>query len=175
MANINANSELTVARELPVGMAGGIVLPGDQDPTWVDAPRSILRSAMATLGDWRISEVVAQFAERFKFNDHALALKFTDKLRLTEFFEKSRELFPDTTLEVVSLFENGNQAAAEWKLAATQTVLFGSMGYRIAIDLPGCTIVRVENGRIVEWSDYYDQSKSRRHSLAAFFTDWIEY
>ena len=175
VTEINANLKPMIPRELPAGMQEGIVLPDDEDSTWVNAPRSILQSALVAFSEGRISEAVAQFDERFKFNDHALALEFTDKLRLAEFFEKSRELFPDTTLEVVSLFENGNHAVAEWKLAATQTVPYGSISYRIAIDLPGSTIVRVVNGRIIEWSDYYDQSRSRRFSLAAFFTDWIEY
>jgi limonene-1,2-epoxide hydrolase len=35
--------------------------------------------------------------------------------------------------------------------------------------------VRVEKGKITQWSDYYDQSSSRRMSLGAFFTDSIEY
>jgi len=33
----------------------------------------------------------------------------------------------------------------------------------------------VENERIVQWSDYCDQNLSWQMSLAAFFTDWIEY
>jgi ketosteroid isomerase-like protein len=94
---------------------------------------------------------------------------------LTEFFEKSRELFPDTALEIISIFEEGDHAVAQWKLSATQTVPYGSISYRFPISLFGATIVRVENERIVQWSDYYDQSSSRRTSLAAFFTEWIEY
>jgi hypothetical protein len=118
---------------------------------------------------------VEQFDEPFTFNDHALALEFTDKPRLTAFFEKSRELFPDSTLEIVSLFESGDHAIAQWKLSATQTVPYGSISCRLPISLQGSTIARVEHGKIVEWSDYYDQSSSRRVSLAAFFTEWIEY
>jgi hypothetical protein len=118
---------------------------------------------------------VEQFDDCFTFKDHALTLEFTDKLRLTEFFEKSRELFPDTTLEVVSLFEEGDHAIAQWNLSATQTVPCGSVNYRLPISLFGATVIRVENGRIVQWSDYYDQSSSRRMSLGAFFTDWFEY
>jgi SnoaL-like protein len=175
VTEMNANLKSMIPHELPAGMHEGIVSPGDEDSTWVNRPRSILQSALVALSEGRISEAVAQFDERFKFNDHALALEFTDKLRLTRFFEKSRDLFPDATLEVVSLFANGNHAVAEWKLTATQTVPYSSIGYRIAIDLAGSTIVRVEKGRITEWSDYYDQSRSRRLSLAAFFTDWIEY
>ena len=128
---VNANSELTMARELPVGIADGIALR-DQDSTRVDAPRSILQSAMAALGEGRIAEVVALFGEHFNFNDHTLALEFTDKTHLTAFLEKSRELFPDTTLEVVSLLESWEYAIAEWNLAATQTLAYGSIRQRAA-------------------------------------------
>jgi hypothetical protein len=93
----------------------------------------------------------------------------------TEFFEKAHELFPDSTLEIVSLFESGDHAIAEWKLAATQTVPYGSISYRFRISLRGTAIVHVGNGKIVCWSDYYDKNSSRRINLAAFFTEWIEY
>jgi hypothetical protein len=86
----------TAAGGLPAGIEEGI--PDEGDSTWGNAPRSILQSALAALSDGRISEAVAQFDDGFNFNDHALALEFTDKLRLTEFFQKTRELFPDTTL-----------------------------------------------------------------------------
>ena len=175
VTNINTNSESTVARESPAGMHEGILLPDDGDSTWVNAPRSILQSALAALTDGRIPEAVARFDERFKFNDHALTLVFTQKTLLTEFFQKSRELFPDTTLEVVSLMESGDHAIAEWKLTATQTVPYGSISWRSRISLLGTTIVRIENGRIVQWSDYYDYASSRRMGLASYFTEWIEY
>src|SRR5215469_6024093 len=144
-------------------------------PELLRTPKQILQSALDALSGGKISEVVTQFNERFIFNDHALALEFTDKARLTEFLNKSRELFPDTRLELLSVFEDGDHAIAQWKLSATQTVPYGSISYRFPISLFGSTIARVENGRIVRWSDYYDQSSSRRMSLGAFFTDWIEY
>lgn len=75
--NIDANSKLTMAYELPVGMADGIALR-DQDSTRVDAPRSILQSAMAELGEGGIEEVVALFNEHFKFNDHAMIRSVQD-------------------------------------------------------------------------------------------------
>jgi len=148
---------------------------GDDELTIIDAPQQILRSALAALSAGRVLEVVEQFDDRFTFNDHALTLEFTDKLRLTEFFEKSRELFPDTTLEIVSLLESGDQAIAEWKIAATQTMSYGSITYQFPFSLPGSTIVRVEGGKIVQWSDYYDENRSRRVGLAGLFTEWIEY
>jgi len=140
-----------------------------------NAPGRILKLALVALTNGGTSEAVEQFADSFTFKDHALTLEFTDKLRLGEFFEKSRELFPDTALEIVSLLEDGDHAIAQWKLSATQTVPYGSISRRFPISLFGATIARVENGKIVEWSDYYDQISSRRMSLGAFFTEWIEY
>jgi hypothetical protein len=34
--------------------------------------------------------------------------------------------------------------------------------------------VQIKNGKISQWSDYYDQLKSRRNGVAAWFTEWIE-
>jgi steroid delta-isomerase-like uncharacterized protein len=156
-------------------MREGIILP-DEDSMSLNAPQSILQSALAALNEGRISKLVSKFDDRFEFNDHALTLEFKEKIRLTEFFEKSRELFPDTALEVASVMKSGDHAIAEWRLTATQTVpFFGSTSYRLPISVRGSTIIRVEHGKIIEWSDYYDQSSSRRMSLAAFFIEWIEY
>jgi ketosteroid isomerase-like protein len=162
VTNMNVNARLSEARELPGAIDERGWLDGDDDRTWVNAPRLTLGSVFVHLAAGRVSEVVAQFADRFRFNDHALALEFTTKARLTEFLERSRQLFPDTALEVVSILESGDHAFARWRLTATNSVPSGSMRYRFPIDLPGATIVRVENGRIVEWADYYDQASSAR-------------
>ena len=135
----------------------------------------VLRSVFAALEQRNISRAVDQFADDFAFNDYALDLEFTDKERLTEFFQKASELFPDTVVELVSTFECGDYAMAEWKLTATQIEQFGSRSYRFPIVLRGSTIVQIENGRVAHWSDFYDQLTSRRSPLGAFFKEWIEY
>jgi ketosteroid isomerase-like protein len=145
----------------------------DHESTIVNTPRQVLQSALDALREGNIPEVLEQFANNFMFDDHTLTLEFTDKLRLREFLEKSRELFPDTALDLLSLFEDGDHAIGQWKLSAAQTVPYGSTSYRFPIFLFGATIVRVENGKIVQWSDYHDQSSSRRMSLPAFFTKGI--
>ena len=124
----------------------------------------------------KISKAVDQFDDHFTFTDHALDLEFTDKSRLIEFFQKTRELFPDTVVEVDSTFQCGDYVIVEWKLTATQTAPYYESGcFRVPISLRGTSIARVENGRITRWSDYYDQNRSWRFSLAAIFTEWIEY
>src|SRR5215510_16496947 len=111
----------------------------------VSGGKPILQSVLDALNEGRISEAVAQFDDHFTFTDHALDLEFTDKGRLIEFFQKSRELFPDTAVAVDSTFQCGDYVVAEWKLTATQTVpYYGSMGLRIPISLRGTSIARVE-------------------------------
>jgi len=88
------------------------------------SPQGILQSVLAGLNEGRISKVVEQFDELFTFDDHALGLEFSDKERLTEFFQKSRELFPEAAVEVDSTLECGDHAIAEWKLTATESVPF---------------------------------------------------
>jgi hypothetical protein len=156
------------------GKLGSVSLPFNTHEH-VGSALQILQSALAALSEGRVSELVEQFDDRFKFNDNALTLEFTDKARLTEFLQKARELFPDTALEVLSLMESGDHAIAEWRLTATQTVPYGSISYRFPISVRGSTIARVQHGRFMEWSDYYDYVSSRRTGLAALFTEWIEY
>jgi steroid delta-isomerase-like uncharacterized protein len=175
MTKLNTKSESVLVGDSRLAVQEGVSL-SDEGLGTPSSPRSLLQFALAALNDRRISEVVGEFSESFKFSDHGLTLEMTDKMRLTEFFEKSRELFPDAALEVMSVIDSRDQAVAEWKLTATQTVpFFGNTNYCVPISARGVTVVRAEQGKIVEWSDYYDQSSSRRMSLAAHFTEWIEY
>src|SRR6476619_6363023 len=90
-------------------------------------PVELLQSVFAGLNERNIRRAVDKFADDFAFHDHALDLEFTDKGRLTEFFQKSFELFPDTVVELVSIFECEDYAIAEWKRTSTQTESFGSL------------------------------------------------
>jgi hypothetical protein len=139
------------------------------------APIDVLRSVFTALNQRNISKAVDQFADGFTFHDHALDLEFAEDDRLIEFFEKSYELFPHTAVELISTFECGDYAIAEWKLTATNTQQFGSRNYRFPIVLRGSTIAQIKNGRVAHWSDYYDKLMSRRGPLKAFFEEWIEY
>ena len=143
--------------------------------TGASTPQRLLRAVLAALSQGRISEAVDNFDDHFTFNDRALGLEFTDREQLSEFFEKSRELFPDTALEVVSTRESGDTAFAEWKLTATWPTYYGSVKIKLPVSLRGASIARIENGRIRYWSDYYDEKSSMRLTLASSFKDWIAY
>jgi hypothetical protein len=150
-------------------------ISSDTSSVGLDASERTLRFVLATLSEGRFSEAVNRFDDHFTFIDHALGLEFTDKERLIEFFRKSRELFPDTALEIESTFAYGDHAVAEWKLTATQTEFVWNQNFRSPIVVRGSTIVRVDNGRVTRWSEYYDGLTSRRYGLAGMFKEWIEY
>ena len=156
-ANRTIGPELATMERRPKGVSG-------DESTTESTPQQILQSVLEALSRDRFAEAVKYFDDCFKFNDHARTLEVTDKLSLTEFFRNFREQFSDATFEIVSLFEDGDHAIAEWKLTATQTLPYAWVSYRSRISLQGTTIVRVENGEIVEWSDYYDQHAFRRSS-----------
>jgi len=157
---------------LIAGEAGGV---GDFATTAQRTPIEILKSMLAFLSEGRIADFVAEVHSQFTFTDHALDLQFSEKTRLTEFLQKSRELFPDTVIEVRSAFQSGDRAIAAWKLTQTEHVSIGSMKLRFPISLSGVSIVRFNKEKVTHWSDYYDQSNGRRAGISAIFKEWIEY
>jgi hypothetical protein len=135
----------------------------------------ILQIALAAWRQENFVEVVDQFNDQFTFTDHALGLEFKDKGLLSEFLAKTRELFPDTERRDNTIFSSGDLVISEWTLTATKTEPFlGGLLRKVPICLRGISVVQIKNRRISQWSDYYDQLKSRRSGLAAWFTEWIE-
>src|SRR6267378_6864400 len=87
-------------------------------------PDRILQTASAAWRQEDFVELVDQFSDRFTFPDHALGLEFKDKGRLTEFFTKTRELFPDSERKANTIFSSGDRVISEWTLTATKTEPF---------------------------------------------------
>ena len=138
-------------------------------------PDRILQTALAAWRQGNFVEVVDQFNDQFTFSDHALELQFKDKGRLTEFLAKIRERFPDYERRDTTIFSSGDRVISEWTLTATQTEPFlGGHLRKVPICVRGISDVQIKNGKISQWSDYYDQLKSRRYAVAAWFTEWIE-
>ena len=138
-------------------------------------PDRILETALAAWRQGNFVEVVDQFNDQFTFTDHALGLEFKDKGRLTEFLAKIRERFPDSERKDNILFSGGDRVISEWTLTATQTEPFlGGQLRKVPICVRGISVVQIKNRKISQWADYYDELKSRRYGVAAFFTEWVE-
>ena len=140
------------------------------------ASEAVVLTAVTNLNDGKINETIASFAEEFTFKDHGIGLDFNDKVQLAEFFQKTRELYPDSFVQVDTIFVSGDRVFVEWTLRATVTEpFFGGFSKRVPITVQGVSIVRMDSRRISDWVDYYDGLTSRRTRLADYFAEWIEY
>ena len=135
----------------------------------------VVLPVLTRLDNGNIDDAIARFAEEFTFKDRGIGLEFKDKGRLTEFFQKTREYFPDSSLQVDSILMSLDHVVSEWTLHTSVTEPFyGALSRKVQILLHGVSVVRTKTGEITEWSDYYDGLTSRRTALAAYFTDWGE-
>ena len=136
---------------------------------------SVVLTALTYLKNGKIGDAIACFAEEFTFKDHGMGLEFKDKERLSEFFQKTQELYPDSLLLTDTIFVIGDDVITEWTLQATLTEPFyGGLSRKVPVTVHGASIVRTDNGKIADWADYYDGLVSRRTALASYFTDWVE-
>ena len=139
------------------------------------ASEGVVLTVLSQLKNGKIEEALADFAEQFRFKDHGIGLEFKDKERLGEFFHKTRELYPDSFLHTDTIFVSGSRVITEWTLQFTLTEpFFGGLKRTVKVSVQGVSIVRIENGNIAEWADYYDRLTSRRTALGAHFEEWVE-
>ena len=94
---------------------------------------------------------------------------------MAEFFYKTRKLYPDSFLQTDTIFVSGNRVITEWTLQFALTEPFyGGQQRTVKVSVQGVSIVRIENGNIAEWADYYDGLTSRRTALGAHFEECVE-
>jgi steroid delta-isomerase-like uncharacterized protein len=134
----------------------------------------VVCTVLMHLNNGKISDATSCFAETFEFQDRGIGLEFTNRARLAEFFQKTRELYPDSSLRTDTILVSGEHVITEWTLKTTITEPFyGGLSRKTPVSLQGASIVRIDNGKITDWSDYYDGLTSRRTALAAYFTEWV--
>jgi predicted SnoaL-like aldol condensation-catalyzing enzyme len=135
----------------------------------------VVLAVLTHLQKGEINEATAYFAESCHFNDHGIELEFTNSRRLADFFKKTRDLYPDSSLRTDRVLVSGDYVTIQWmRLTVLTEPFFGGLTRKVPISLQGASIVRIEDGRVTEWSDYYDALKSRRTALADHFTECIE-
>jgi hypothetical protein len=139
------------------------------------APEGVALSVLTHLKNGKIDDAIARFAEKLTFKDHGIGLEFKDTEHLSEFFRKTRELYPDSFLETDTIFVSGDHVIMEWTRHTMVTESFyARLSRTVPVLVHGASIVRTENGRITDWADYYDGLTSRRTALAAYFKEWVE-
>ena len=144
-------------------------------PIEMAAPEGVVLTVLTHLRNGEIDGAIARFAEEFAFKDYGIGLEFKDKKRLFEFFRKTQELYPKSFLETNAIFVSGDYVIMEWTLQTTLSEPFyGGVFRKIRVLVRGASVVRTENGKIVDWAEYYNGLTSRRTGLAAHFEEWVE-
>ena len=141
----------------------------------VAAQGQVVETMLMHLKNGKIRDAAACFAENFEFKDWGIGLEFKNREHLAEFFQKTRELYPDSSLRTDAIFVSGDHVITEWTLDTTLTEpFFGGLSRKVPVSLHGASIVRIDDGKVTDWSDYYDGLTSRRTALASYFTEWVE-
>jgi ketosteroid isomerase-like protein len=134
----------------------------------------VVCTVLTHLENGKINDATACFAEKFEFKDRGIGLEFKDREHLEEFFQKTRELYPDSSLQTDTIFVSGDHVITEWTLRTTiEEPFYGGLSRKVPVSLHGASIVRIHDGKITDWSDYYDGLASRRTALASYFTEWV--
>src|ERR1700722_13039026 len=142
----------------------------------MEALEDVVLTVLERLRNGRIEGAIACFAEEFSFKDHGVDLEFKNKERLAEFFRKARELYPDSLLQTDATFVSGDRVIMEWTLQAnvTEPCYYAGASLTFPVSVHGVSIVLIDNGKVADWSNYYDKLTSRRSALASYFTEWVE-
>jgi hypothetical protein len=139
------------------------------------ASEPVVQVVLQALSEGHARKAVIQFSDQFAFTDNGLGLTFTDKGRLQEFFIKTRELYPDFSIVPIFTIRSDGSEICEWTLQNTVAeAVFGNLERRVSVSVAGVSVVRLKEGLITHWADYYDGLSARRTALGAYFTEWIE-
>ena len=84
------------------------------------SPQRVVSALLRQLNQEQIEDAVACFTTDFRYKDHGIGLEFRDKERLTEFFRKTRELYPDYFLQADQTFVSGEHVITQWTLQVVQ-------------------------------------------------------
>lgn len=102
------------------------------------APDKIVLAVVSYLNEGQIDDGLALFADEFSFKDRGLGLEINTRDRLTEFFKKTLELYPDMFLQSETMFVSTAHALTEWTLQTTLTEPFaGNLTRKVPISLRG--------------------------------------
>jgi hypothetical protein len=70
-------------------------------------------TALMHLKQGKIRDAAACFAEKFQYKDRGIGLELKHRERLAEFFQKTRELYPDSSLQTDRILVNGDYVSRQ--------------------------------------------------------------
>ncbi|WP_163710167.1 ester cyclase [Mangrovibacterium lignilyticum] len=131
---------------------------GDENPL-VAQNESIGKLLIEAWDTHNAEMLTSLFADEFSYTE-VMGRSFTDKESLAMYVLGSISGAPDSRFETVSSVANEKYVASEWVWKGTNTVGWQQMGIPatdIYFELPGASIMEIENGKIIWVKDYWDR------------------
>lgn len=97
------------------------------------------------------------FSENTVYEDKAAGLIMRGRSELGDFFDLIRKALPDFQVirDLIILDDHGG--TIQWHMTGThEGELFGYNASHKTINVDGCCVIRIQGGKIVESTDYYD-------------------
>ena len=116
----------------------------------IPRPQDVLRNYFATEMDRDVDTIMAFYAPDARFTGPNEVREGHGEIR--PFYEDSCSRFPGLDVKVVTCFDSGENAVAEWSATLT-----GPTG--VDLYLKGANVAHIVDGKIVDMRSYYDAGR----------------
>lgn len=126
------------------------------------APSDLLKQAFSTMDAQEADRLGEVISDSVRFEFKPMGLTFNSLAEVRGLADGFYTAFPDLKHTITQVFDNGEWVAAQYYWTGTHTGILNTPdGQQIEptnnkVRIEGCTVGRVQNGKIVEWSGYFD-------------------
>ena len=122
---------------------------------------SIAKSFIEAWNSHDANRLNSLFADEFIYIEVNSGRSYSDTDAFSAYANGTFAGIPDSKFEIVSIMANEQFAAVEWIWKGTNTVGWDFMGIPATdkyFELPGVSVMKIENQKIVRTSDYWDEN-----------------
>jgi len=137
----------------------GIILTGCYQTKTIQQNESIARSFIEAYDTHNANKLTSLFTDKFLYTEVPSGRTYSNSVDLASYMTKTIAGVPDTKFEIVSVIANEEYAAVEWIWKGTNSVGWDFMGIPATgkyFELPGVSVMEIENQKIIRNSDYWD-------------------
>ena len=141
-----------------IGLSGLLLLSCDEKKV-IQQNERIANSFIKAWDSHDATELKNLFAEELFYTEVASGRIYSNKDALASYYTSTISGVPDSKFEVVSVIANEKYAAVEWIWKGTNSVGWDFMGIPATgkyFELPGVSVMEIENQKIKRNSDYWD-------------------
>lgn len=125
-----------------------------------DGNKDCLKKVFTMFETGNIEGIENCVAENMIEHSPAPMIKTTGLQGMKDIIAMHHGAFPDTKIEVLDMWQDGDKVVAHYRMTGTNTGAMGEMpATNKAMDVNGVDIVRFENGKGVEHWGYWEESK----------------